>query len=128
MKRHRLALPLTLLVASIIVLALVGCSGGSGGGYGATPSTAPSGGGTTTGGTTIAEQNFAFSPSTLTVKVGDTVTFTNNDSAAHNVKIDGQELGSQNQGESKTWKAAKAGSFPFSCIIHPSMTGQITVQ
>jgi len=113
-----------------LVLALVGCggSGSSGGGYGTPPASNTSGGATGAGGATISEQNFAFSPSTLTVKVGDTVTFTNNDSTAHNVKIDGQELGSQNQGESKTWKATKAGSFPFSCVIHPSMTGQITVQ
>ena len=125
MKRHPLALPLALLVASIIVIALVGCSGRSSeSGNGTAPSTAPS----TNGGATITEQNFAFSPSTLSVKVGDTVTFTNADSAGHNVKIDGQELGVQNQGESKTWKATKAGSFPFSCVIHPAMTGQITVQ
>lgn len=114
-----------------LVVALAGCASGggsTGGGYGTTPAGGSSGGTTSTSGTTITEQNFAFSPSTLTVKVGDTVTFTNKDTAPHNVKIDGQELGSQGQGESKTWKATKAGSFPFSCVIHPSMTGQITVQ
>jgi hypothetical protein len=36
-------------------------------------------------------------------------------------------LGVQQPGESKTWTAAKDGSYPYSCIIHPSMTGQITV-
>jgi plastocyanin len=126
MKRHSLTLALTLALAAIIGLALGGCSGGSG--YGTTPSAPQSTSSAASGGTTITEQNFAFSPTALTVKVGDTVTFTNNDSAAHNVKIDGQELGSQNQGESKTWKATKPGSYPFSCVVHPSMTGQITVQ
>jgi len=70
----------------------------------------------------------AFSPTTATVKVGDTVTFQNKDSAAHDVTIDGQDLGNQPTGATVTWKAAKAGTFPFSCTIHPSMTGQVVVQ
>jgi plastocyanin len=133
MKRHPFAVLLALALTAIVAFAVVGCSGG-GSGYGSStatptpPTGASSGASTSAGGATIDEQNFAFVPSTLTVKVGDTVTFTNSDSAAHNVKIDGQELGSQNQGESKTWKATKAGSFPFSCVVHPSMTGEITVQ
>ena len=132
MRRHPHTVLFALAVAAIVVLAIAGCSGG-GGGYGsstpaATPPASSSSGAATNGGTTVTEQNFAFNPSTLTVKVGDTVTFTNNDSAPHNVKIDGQELGTQNQGESKTWTPSKAGSFPFSCTIHPAMTGQITVQ
>jgi plastocyanin len=126
----RLGKALILVAVLGLILGLVGCGGSSstGGGYSTPPASSSSGGATGAGSTTVTEQNFTFSPSTLTVKVGDTVTFTNNDSAAHNVKIDGQELGSQNQGESKTWKATKAGSFPFSCTVHPSMTGQITVQ
>lgn len=123
-----------LTFALLLAVGLVGCS------YGGSSTPAPSGGGTTApsgstgssqpsaGGATVTEQNFAFNPSSLTVKVGETVTFTNNDSAPHNVAIDGKELGTQNQGETKTWTATKAGSFPYSCVIHPSMTGQITVQ
>jgi plastocyanin len=120
---------LVVALALGLVLALAGCGSSASPttGQGAAPSTT-AGGTSGTGGTTVTEQNFAFDPQTLTVKVGDTVTFTNADSAPHNVKIDGQELGSQNQGESKTWKATKAGSFPYICTVHPSMTGQITVQ
>jgi plastocyanin len=130
----------TILIAAIAValvaaLVLTGCTGGSSGGTTATP---PAGGGTssggtsgstgTPGGTTITESGFAFDPSTLEVKVGDTVTFTNQDSAPHNVEIDGRKLGEQTQGTSVGWKAQKAGTFPFKCVIHPSMTGQITVK
>ena len=64
----------------------------------------------------------------MTAKVGDTVSFVNQDSAPHQVKIDGQDLGQQAPGATVTWKAAKAGTFPFSCVIHPSMTGQVFVQ
>jgi plastocyanin len=124
MRRSFGTLVLFTCLASLLVVGLVGCSGGGG----STSGSSPTGGGTVAGGTTITEENFAFNPSTATVKVGDTVTFTNNDSAPHNVKIDGQELGTQNQGESKTWTASKAGTFPFSCVVHPAMTGQITVQ
>ncbi len=47
---------------------------------------------------TVVEKGFAFDPATLDVKVGDTVTFKNEDSAPHNVKIDGKELGAQDPG------------------------------
>lgn len=117
-----------LLVALLIALALalVGCSGS--GGSGTTGTAGTTSGGTSGGGATVVEKGFAFSPASLQVAVGDTVTFTNEDSADHNVKIDGQELGAQSQGQSVTWTASKAGTFPYSCVIHPSMTGEITVK
>ena len=40
----------------------------------------------------------------------------------------GGELGTQGQGEIVTWTAEKAGAFPYSCTIHPSMTGEIIVK
>ena len=119
-------------LAAVLVLALalvlVGCSGGS------SSTTNPPSSGTTTvdkpaaGATTIVEKGFAFDPATLEVKVGDTVTFKNEDSAPHNVSIDGKQLGNQDQGASVTWTAEKAGSFPYSCTIHPAMTGEIVVK
>jgi plastocyanin len=124
--RHSVAPILAVCLAVLIAVALVGCSGG-GSSSGGTTGSSTSTGGTSTPALTITEQNLQFNPPSITAKVGDTVTFTNNDSAPHNVKIDGQELGSQNQGESKTWNATKAGSFAYSCTIHPSMTGVITV-
>jgi plastocyanin len=108
-----------------LVLALVGCSGS-----GAT-SNPPSSGTTTVdkpAGVTIVEKGFAFDPPTLEVKVGDTVTFKNEDSAPHIVSIDGKQLSTQTQGASVTWTAPQAGTFPYSCTIHPSMTGEIVVK
>jgi plastocyanin len=52
----------------------------------------------------------------------------NNDSAPHDVSINGQDLGQQAKGQSVTWTVPKAGTFPYSCVIHPSMTGQITAK
>jgi plastocyanin len=112
----------------LVAMAVAGCSGtATTGGTSTTPPPNSSAGATGTGGTIITEQNFAFDPANVSVKVGDVVTFANKDSTPHNVTIDGTELGIQNQGESKTWTAAKDGTYPFSCIIHPSMTGQVVV-
>ena len=78
----------------------------------------------------VAIQGFAFSPSSLTIAVGDTVVWTNDDSAAHTVTSDsGSELnGSVGHGESYQHIFAAAGSYPYHCTVHPSMHGSVTVQ
>jgi len=118
MKMRALA---ALAVVVLLGVGLVGCGSKAGTG---TPATTP----TTGQAVTIVEQDYAFTPSSLTVKVGDVVTFVNKDSTVHRVSIDGQDLGQQSTGKSVTWTATKAGTFPFSCTIHPDMTGQMTVQ
>lgn len=120
MNRTRTALIVVVLVALTVILASCGASSPS--------NTGSTGGAGSGGGVTVTEKGFAFSPASVTVKVGDTVTFTNEDSAPHEVTIDGKDLGSQTQGASVTWKAEKAGTFPYSCVIHPSMTGEVTVE
>jgi plastocyanin len=108
----------------LLLLAVSGCSSPSS--SGSTGGT--TGGGTTGGGgTTVVEKNFQFDPANVTVKVGDTVTFENQDSAAHHVVVGTTDLGEQQPGKSVTWTAEKDGTFPVKCVIHPSMTGQITV-
>jgi plastocyanin len=113
----------------VLVTALVGCTGGGGS---TTPpaATPPSGSGAAPAASapTVVEKGLAFDPSTLEVKIGDTVTFKNEDTAPHIVQIDGQDLGQQEPGASVTWTAATAGTFPYSCTIHPSMTGEIIVK
>lgn len=80
---------------------------------------------------TIAIQNFAFNPNTLTVKAGTKVTWINQDSTTHTVTSDNgafQSSGNLNPGDKYTFTFNKTGTYPFHCSIHPSMTGQITVQ
>ena len=124
MLRSAKALAAVLLL--VLVLGLAGC------GSSAPPQTTSPGGTAPAAsggaGATIVEKGFAFTPATLDVKTGDTVTFKNEDSTAHEVSIGGKDLGSQAPGASVTWTADKAGAFPYSCVIHPSMTGQITVK
>lgn len=76
-------------------------------------------------------QNFAFSPASLTVKKGTTVTWTNKDSAGHTVQeTDGQSgpmSGTLSNGQSYNFTFNTAGTFHYHCTIHPSMTGTVTV-
>lgn len=75
--------------------------------------------------------NFSFSPSSLTVKVGDTVTWENMDSTAHTVtgvSADGPNSGTLQKGQSYSFQFTKAGTYKYACKFHPSMTGTITVQ
>ena len=119
--RRLLAVPLFALL--LVVLGCSGCGGSS-----TTGTDGGTSGGTGPAGMTVVEKDLAFDPASLTVGVGDSVTFENLDSAPHNVSIDGRELGTQSQGEIVTWTAEEAGTFPYSCTIHPSMTGEIIVK
>jgi plastocyanin len=77
---------------------------------------------------TVAIKNFAFGPPSMTVKVGDKITWTNDDDAPHTVT--GGELDSGNlaKGATFTFTADKAGTISYICAIHPTMKGSITVQ
>jgi plastocyanin len=69
------------------------------------------------------------SPSSLTVSVGDTVTWTNHDGVAHTSTSNTGvwNSGSLSNGQSFSFIFSTVGSFPYHCTIHPSMTGTITV-
>jgi plastocyanin len=77
---------------------------------------------------TIAER--AFSPATLTVQVGEPVTWTNASGATHTVTSDvGTELdsGAIGPGEAYGHVFETPGTFAYHCAIHASMRGTITV-
>ena len=73
-------------------------------------------------------QNFAFSPATLTIKKGTAVTWTNNDSAPHQIKSITFNSGQLSKGQTFSFTFNDAGTFDYSCAIHPSMTGKIIVE
>lgn len=105
--------------ALVLALVLAGC-GGTGGSGGQSPKPGA-------GGQTVTESGLAFQPSTLTVQAGQTVTFKNADQTAHHVVVGTDDLGVQQPGEDVTWTAPADGVYNMKCLIHPSMTGQITV-
>ncbi|MGD0174622.1 MAG: cupredoxin domain-containing protein [Anaerolineales bacterium] len=72
---------------------------------------------------------FAFDPANVTVKVGTTVRWTNQDSAVHSVTSDAGvwDSGSIAQGEMYTRVFDTVGTFAYHCGVHPSMKGTIIV-
>ena len=80
-------------------------------------------------GTEVSIANFAFSPDTLTVKVGTTVKWTNNDSTTHTVTADDKSFDSGNldPGKSFSFTFKQAGTFSYHCSIHPNMKAKIVV-
>jgi len=75
-------------------------------------------------------QGFKFSPADVAVNVGDTVVWTNKDSAPHTVESSDGVLKSDelSSGDTYSWTAKKAGKWDYKCGIHPSMKGTVTVQ
>ena len=75
--------------------------------------------------------NFSFSPPTLTVPVGATVTWVNQDDIPHTVvSADGADLKSPvlDTDQKFTHTFAQAGTYAYYCSIHPKMTGKVIVQ
>ncbi len=79
--------------------------------------------------TEVKIDNFSFSPKSLTVEAGATVTWTNHDDIPHNVVSTEKKFSSPvldtDQAFSFTFK--EPGSYPYFCKIHPMMTGTIVV-
>lgn len=75
-------------------------------------------------------QGFAYSPGTVTVTVGDTVTWTNRDGASHTATADDGsfDTGGIPGSSSDTIRFTSPGEFRYHCTIHPDMTGRVVVQ
>jgi plastocyanin len=81
------------------------------------------------GNVTVNISGFAFDPPNLTIKVGTTVKWTNQDGATHNVKADDNSWGSNdlNKGDSFSFTFTQAGTYLYRCGFHANMKGTITV-
>lgn len=80
------------------------------------------------GGTTVTIADYAFSPATLTVPVGTTVTWTNQDGSNHLVKFSDAASTRLKKGATYARTFTEPGTYPYECSIHPSMTGTVVVQ
>jgi plastocyanin len=130
--------------AFVIGLLLAGCSGGGGGGP-----TGPATGNNPPGGTTgvqsaqvamrSEDDNYgygtvahSFSPGSVTVARGGSVTWNNNTSFAHNVTFSSATGAPLNivgmTAGSATRTFNTAGAFPYSCTNHEGMAGVVNVQ
>jgi plastocyanin len=80
--------------------------------------------------TGVTISDFQFSPSAVTVNVGDTVTWTNAGPTPHSATAnDGSfDTGIMDEGASGSHTFTEAGTFSYICTPHPNMTGTVTVQ
>jgi plastocyanin len=81
-------------------------------------------------GPAVSAQDNSFSPGTLKVRVGDTVTFTNDGGIDHTVTAtSGAQFDSGSLAPGATFKftAEKAGTVSYVCTFHPGMQGTIEV-
>lgn len=68
-----------------------------------------------------------FKPTAVTVPVGTTLTFSNDDEIPHNVTGDGLKSGDIDGGKQWQFTFSRAATYHFVCTYHPWMKGTITV-
>jgi plastocyanin len=80
----------------------------------------------------VAMENYAYSPATLTIRVGDTVSWTNHDQAPHDVVTTSAPAAFRspllNTGETWSFTFTVPGTYAYYCSVHPDMRAQITVE
>jgi plastocyanin len=136
---RRIARGIATLVTAV---ALAACSGGA---SQAPVATQAAGGGQTPGATTAGSAVCADSTGTTTVeaavggfewgpvsaKVGDVITWTNANSAPHRVGLDDGSCAMPGDIPGNGGKASLVfsvpGTYPFHCLVHPTMKGAITI-
>jgi plastocyanin len=74
-------------------------------------------------------QGMAFSPSTITVLAGTTITWTNKDAVAHTVTSTTSLFNSGSVSGNSTYSHsfATTGTYPYKCSFHAGMTGTVIV-
>jgi plastocyanin len=76
----------------------------------------------------VSIKGFAFNPAQVTVNMGMSVKWTNEDSVPHAIRFeDGTESPVLQSGQSYTRTFGSAGDYPYSCSIHPFMKGSVKV-
>ena len=75
--------------------------------------------------------NYTFSPASMSVHVGDTVLWTNQDTVPHTVTVSSGPAkfnsATLQNGQTFSYKFTKAGTYSYYCSVHPDMKATITV-
>jgi plastocyanin len=113
------------LLLAVFALFLVGCGGSSDSGGGSA-----SGASGASGAKTVTIKDYTYQPAAITVPVGTTVKFTNQDSTPHTATAKGAggfESGPIDTGKTGAIMLEKAGTYQYYCVFHPFMKGTIKV-
>ncbi|SDM83850.1 amicyanin [Streptomyces sp. cf386] len=80
----------------------------------------------------VTMSGYAYSPASLTIPVGSTVTWTNQDTAPHDVKTTSGPVAIHspmlNKGGTWSFTFTTPGTYAYYCTVHPNMTARIVVQ
>ena len=122
----------SLALLGFTCLAVTACGGGGGGGGYGSPSPTPTSPNPPVADQIDAKPSLAFDPPTLTTKVGHVVTFAFG-SVGHNVFFDSAagapaDITGVNANTSITRTFDTAGTFTYTCHIHPYMQGTVVVE
>ena len=118
-------LALAAVLALVALLAVAGCSSSTP--ATTSPATPPASPAPSTFAAAVSIVNMAFAPDHVTVHVGETVKWTNNDKVAHTVTGPDFDSGQLAPGATFSHAFTKAGTFNYKCMIHPAMLGRVTV-
>jgi plastocyanin len=75
----------------------------------------------------------SYNPNPIEIKLGDTVTWINNDSSPHTVTSSSSsndssfDSGVLRRGEAFSFTFDKEGEYPYFCTLHPNMVGTVVV-
>ena len=74
--------------------------------------------------------NFSFEPTSITVRAGTQITWTNRDDIPHTVVEDDKTFRSKvlDTDEKFTFTPTKPGTYKYYCSIHPKMTAKLVVE
>ena len=89
----------------------------------------PSQQGMVTGNTHPIMQNYTYQPANMQVRVGTTVTWTNQDSVPHSVTFKNgmKDSGLLTQGQSFSYTFNTPGTYQYYCTVHPYMVATVSV-
>jgi plastocyanin len=118
-----------LVALACLVLLATGCGGGDdeAAGGGGEPEAART---TDDGALWISMDDLEFKPSDVTMRVGDKVTWVNDESIPHNVVSEDGTLRSDTFGKdgSYSYTARQRGTTEYVCTLHRGMDGRLTVE
>ena len=82
-----------------------------------------------TGANDVNINGFAFGPTTLSVKKGQSINWTNGDDSPHQVSVASKSLKTAVllKGQTGQLKLEEAGTYEYACALHPAMKGKIEV-
>jgi plastocyanin len=134
MRRNSPAFLFIAAVAACSGSTMTGLNGGGGGGGG-------NGGGTSA---SVTIRDYAFSPATITIKAGGSVTWTNDGPSSHTVSSDSMGVfdsgmlsppmasmdpyGGTSSGQTYGMAFQTPGTYKYHCSNHPTMHGTVVVQ